>query len=325
VSADPFPILSIEAGWRDQAACRDADPRLFDYDPETDAVSTAEAAKRICAGCPVRAACLSYALSLPAEDDSVGIFGGLTPAGRADRRTRQAEQRSPSGNRSWGLGADPAFARISFDLATGIGVQSAAEALGITGRTLQRSWKRHGLGPLRLGRTLRLDVAPYLIGRALRELGWIEHEARLSDLACEPEFAVSSFALAGELGTIRAAKQLGVNTSVLYRAWDRQALGRPPKPEGWTKQVMADRELVKQAFELAREHSILAAASALQVSTPTLRRAFAHHGLGHPHAGLEPSELRRRWSTEAAAEPDHHQRRQRRLHRARLAAKRRPL
>jgi len=322
VSAEPLTVLAFEAEWRDQAACRDADPRLFDYDPETDAESTGEPARRICAGCPVRTACLSSALSWPAEDDSVGIYGGLTPAERADRRAQETRQHFPAGNRSWGLGADPAFARISFDLATGIGVQAAAEALGVTGRTLQRSWKRHVLGPLRLGRTLRTDVAPYLTGRALRELGWIEHEARIGHLACDPEFAVSSFELAGEFGTIRAAKQLGVNTSVLYRAWDRQALGRLPKPQGWTKQFMADRELVEQAFGLAGEQSILAAASAFQVSAPTLRRAFAHHGLGHPHAGLDRSELRRRWSTEAEGEPDHHQRRQRRLHRARLAAER---
>ncbi len=262
MSAEPLTVLAFEAEWRDQAACRDADPRLFDYDPETDAESTGEPARRICAGCPVRTACLSSALSWPAEDDSVGIYGGLTPAERADRRAQETRQHFPAGNRSWGLGADPAFARISFDLATGIGVQAAAEALGVTGRTLQRSWKRHVLGPLRLGRTLRTDVAPYLTGRALRELGWIEHEARIGHLACDPEFAVSSFALAGELGTIRAAKP------------------------------------------------------------PTLRRAFAHHGLGHPHAGLDRSELRRRWSTEAEGEPDHHQRRQRRLHRARLAAER---
>src|SRR5262245_39831227 len=80
VSADPLAVRSLDADWRDQAACRDADPRLFDYDPETDPESTAEAAKGMCAGCPVSAACLSDALSLPPDDDCVGILGGLTPA-----------------------------------------------------------------------------------------------------------------------------------------------------------------------------------------------------------------------------------------------------
>jgi hypothetical protein len=323
MSAEPLPFRSIEPDWRDLAACRDADPRLFDFDPETDSESTAEPARQVCTDCPVRDDCRSYALSLPAEDDSVGILGGLTPAERAGRRAQQAKERSPSGRRPWRVAADPAFARISFELATGIGVERAAEALGVTARTLQRCWKRHGLGPLRLGRTLRPDIAPYLIRRALRELGWVDHEVRLGYLACDPEFAVSSFELAGEFGTIRAAKQLGVNTSVLYRAWDRQALGRPPKPLGWTKRFIADRELVVQAFEFAREQSILAAASAFQVSTPILRRAFVHHGLGHPHAGLDRAELKRRWSTQARDEPNHHNRQLRRLHRAHVAAERR--
>ncbi len=323
MSVEALPPLLPGGDWRDEAACRGADPRLFDYAPGTDSESSAEPAKRICMDCQVRADCLSYALSLLAEDDSVGIYGALTPAERSDRRVHETRQHFPGGRRSWGLAADPTFARVSFDLATGIGVLSAAEALGVTGRTLQRSWKRHGLGPLRLGRALRPDVAPYLIGRALRELGWVEEETSLSHFVNDPEFAVSAFELAGEFGTIRAAKRLGVNTSVLYRAWDRRALGRPPKPRGWTKRFTGDRELVEQAFELAREQSILAAASAFQVSAPTLRRAFARHGLGHPHAGLDRASLQRRWSIEAQGEPDHQNRQQRRLHRARLAAERR--
>lgn len=202
MSAEPFPPLLTGGGWRDQAACRDADPRLFDYDPETDSDSTAAPARRICADCRVQTACLRYALSQPAEDDCNGIYGGLTPAERSERRAREAGQRFPAGR-----------------------------------------------------------------GRG----------------------------------------------------------GRPTKPRGWVREFMADRALAEQAFQLAREQSILAAASAFQVSAPTLRRAFAHHGLGHPHAGLDRAELQRRWSTRARAEPDHHHRRQRRTYRARLAAERRAL
>jgi hypothetical protein len=64
-------------------------------------------------------------------------------------------------------------------------------------------------------------------------------------------------------------------------------------------------------------------ASAFQTSAPTLRRAFACHGFGHPHAGLDRAELQRRWSTKAKAEPDHRNRQQRRIYRARLAAEQR--
>jgi hypothetical protein len=317
VSAEVLPPLLPGDDWRGQAACRHADPRLFDFDPETDPEGVAEPARRICADCPVRADCLSYALSLPAEDDCAGIYGGLTPAERSRRRGPSASSLSPVGRRSWRLAADPTFARASFDLATGIGVERAAEALGVASRTLQRAWRRHGLGPHPAGRPAQPAAGPWLIQRAFRELGWAEHETRQGYLVDDPEFAVSSFRLAGTFGTIRAAKQLGVSTRLLYRAWDRQALGRPMRPEGWTKQFTCDRELVEQAFALAREQSILAAASAFQVSAPTLRRAFAHHGLGHPHAGLDRAELMRRWSTQAQDAPDHHHRRQRRSYRAR--------
>jgi len=235
VRAEPLTTLAPATDWRDLAACRDADPRLFDYDPEIDPGSKAEPARQICSGCQVRADCLSFALSQPAEDDSVGIYGGLTPAERSDQRVREARLRYP---------------------------------------------------------------------------------------AEDPEFAVSSFKLAGTLGTFRAAEQLGVSTRLLYHAGDEHKLGRSGKPASWTKQLMADRELVERALRLAREQSILAAASALQTSAPTLRRAFARHGLGHPHAGLDRAELQRRWNTKAKAEPDHRNRQQRRIYRARLAAER---
>jgi hypothetical protein len=46
-------------------------------------------AKRVCEGCPVRSACLSWALSLPATDTAV--WGGLSPSQRlATKRRRRA-------------------------------------------------------------------------------------------------------------------------------------------------------------------------------------------------------------------------------------------
>jgi hypothetical protein len=119
----------------------------------------------------------------------------------------------------------------------------------------------------------------------------------------------------------RAAALLGVAESTLYRAWDRHHLGRPTIPADATRRFVADRVLVEQAFQVARERSILAAASAFQTSPVTLRRAFARHGLGHPHAGLDRRELQRRWTTQPG--PDHRNRAERRASRARQAADRR--
>jgi WhiB family redox-sensing transcriptional regulator len=62
--------------WLARAACQDEDPELFfpisDLGPGAQQVANAKA---VCARCPVRAECLSYAL-----DNGLGngIFGGTT-------------------------------------------------------------------------------------------------------------------------------------------------------------------------------------------------------------------------------------------------------
>jgi WhiB family redox-sensing transcriptional regulator len=306
--------------WQDQAACRDDETGLFDYDPETDSARKAQAAKAICAGCQVRGACLGFALSQPADEDTIGIYGGLTPAQRYDLRQREPQPAEP--RRPWYPAADPTFARVSFALATEIGVEPTAEALGVANRTLHRAWKRHGLGPRpTTAEPAHPGAAPWLVEDALRRLGRQSLQARSHYLIADPEFAASSFELAGRLGSVRAAERLGVNTTTLYRAWDRRELGRPASPPTWTRQLLNDPELAERAFAYARQTSILAAASEFQTSAPTLRRAFDRHDLGHPHAGLDPDELRRRWHE--APGPDHRNRIQRREYRARRATERR--
>ena len=58
------------AAWRAQAACRGTDPALF-YDPHPAAI---DAAKAVCARCPVRAACAAHAV---AAGEEFGVWGGL--------------------------------------------------------------------------------------------------------------------------------------------------------------------------------------------------------------------------------------------------------
>nr|WP_310278237.1 WhiB family transcriptional regulator [Haloactinomyces albus] len=62
--------------WRHRAACRDEDPELFfpvsDMGPGARQV---EQAKAVCARCPVRSACLNYAVDNGLHH---GIFGGTT-------------------------------------------------------------------------------------------------------------------------------------------------------------------------------------------------------------------------------------------------------
>jgi WhiB family transcriptional regulator, redox-sensing transcriptional regulator len=70
-----------EQDWQERALCAQTDPEAFF--PEKGG-STREA-KRICAGCEVRAECLEYALQ---QDERFGIWGGLSE--RERRRLRRA-------------------------------------------------------------------------------------------------------------------------------------------------------------------------------------------------------------------------------------------
>jgi WhiB family transcriptional regulator, redox-sensing transcriptional regulator len=312
--------LPLADDWRAQAACRDSDIGLFDYDPDSDPEAKATAAKQICAGCQVRDACRDSALAQPAADDTIGIYGGLTPSERVELRDRNLQQRAKRARESWRLGADPRFARVTHELAAQIGVEAAASELGVHARTLQRAWQRHRLDPHAPIPPPRPEAARWLVAGALERLGWTEHDTARYWPITDPEFAASAFELAGKVGGFGAAEQLGTSTTTLYRAWDRHQLGRPERPQRWTQQLISDRALAERAFAHARQTSILATASEFQTSAPTLRRAFARHGLGHPHAGLDPAELRQRWHERPG--PDHRNRQQRRAYRARLAAQR---
>ncbi len=77
--------------WRQHAACRDMDTDLFFPNGETgDALEQAEAAKAVCARCPVREECLEFAL---VTNQQYGIFGGLTETERKSLRRRRARER----------------------------------------------------------------------------------------------------------------------------------------------------------------------------------------------------------------------------------------
>lgn len=72
------------ADWRLDAACRDLDTAIFF--PDTD--DEADLAKAVCASCPVREACLNFAL-VTRQDD--GVWGGLDENERKRVRRRRQE------------------------------------------------------------------------------------------------------------------------------------------------------------------------------------------------------------------------------------------
>jgi len=82
-----------EGGWRRHAACRGEDPELFfPVGSAGPALAQIAEAKAVCARCPVRDACLNFALS---SGQDYGIWGGLSEDARRDlRRRRQRATRS---------------------------------------------------------------------------------------------------------------------------------------------------------------------------------------------------------------------------------------
>lgn len=72
--------------WREDAACRSADPELFFSSSSRDI----EAARAYCASCPVREPCLGDAMD---REESNGVWGGMSEDERraaAVRRTTAA-------------------------------------------------------------------------------------------------------------------------------------------------------------------------------------------------------------------------------------------
>lgn len=63
--------IANDEPWMEQAICPQTDPELFF--PEKG--SSTKEAKRVCLDCPVREACLSYAMR---TDQRFGVFGGLS-------------------------------------------------------------------------------------------------------------------------------------------------------------------------------------------------------------------------------------------------------
>ncbi|MFG3286287.1 WhiB family transcriptional regulator [Streptomyces sp. NPDC048111] len=96
------PAREDQAGpWHAEAVCRRDEAGLFfapSKEPTAARLSREEAAKRVCARCPVMVECREHALLMP---EPYGVWGGLTAAERrvviARRRRREVElKKSPS-------------------------------------------------------------------------------------------------------------------------------------------------------------------------------------------------------------------------------------
>lgn len=68
------------SGWRRDAACREIPPDLFFGEPGE--LGHYREARLVCAGCPVRDACLADVLAWERPGQRHGVVGGLTPPQR---------------------------------------------------------------------------------------------------------------------------------------------------------------------------------------------------------------------------------------------------
>ncbi len=79
--------------WREDAACRGADPGLFFPEPTVGRGDGGHEARAVCQGCPVIADCRAYADS---QTVLYGIWAGEGEGARQRRRWRSSKQRRRS-------------------------------------------------------------------------------------------------------------------------------------------------------------------------------------------------------------------------------------
>lgn len=77
-------VAAARRTWHDDARCRGEDALLFfgpnAFEPKHERIARENAAKRLCAECPVLVPCRQHALE---QGEAYGVWGGL---GEADRR-----------------------------------------------------------------------------------------------------------------------------------------------------------------------------------------------------------------------------------------------
>lgn len=118
--------MSDPRDWQDGALCAQTDPELWFPGVGEPAIP----AKRICAVCPVREACLDYALA--AGPRIYGIWGGTTEKERRQLRTVPR----PSGPRETTLARQRRVEQLTL---LGWSVEQIAVELGVSSKTVIRA------------------------------------------------------------------------------------------------------------------------------------------------------------------------------------------
>jgi WhiB family redox-sensing transcriptional regulator len=213
--------------WRQQAACRQADPELFF--PESSAGNSHQVthAREICAGCQVRQPCLDTALHGPqAHNDQHGIFAGTTAKQRSTLRGR------PSMAQGTRFLQDRAAAQEALALANQVSIDRAAQQLGVSKQALRRAFDEHGLGQPTV----------------------FQGGPQRSRFYHDAEAARRAWQRAAAVGINQTRKELGVSDRALRNAWQHHGLGLPPRPSARPGHPPAAQRRLDPAFvKLNRE------------------------------------------------------------------------
>ena len=86
------PVRTVDSDWRRNAACTGEDPELFfPIGSAGPAARQTQQARQVCQGCPVRLACLEWALQVGAD---YGVWGGMSEDDRQSLRRRSRSTRA---------------------------------------------------------------------------------------------------------------------------------------------------------------------------------------------------------------------------------------
>ncbi len=257
------------------AACGDQDLELFYPDPGDQAAE--QAAKQVCAACPVKQPCLEMALQ---TGDQHAILGGTTPQqrGRLRRQRQEAHARQQAAQRATAAtGIDPAEVK-----APG-GRSMAAHLRGDASATV-RAWELcRSAGTAHVARLLGVHVTD--LHKALAHWGLEVPKLRQpAEILTDPVAAREAFGLVEQVGWVKGAQQLHVHRRTLRAAFQRWGLGEPVPPPGpcAPSRVARDRAAAKEALELAIQVGVTRAAEELGVNRVTLYLAWRRWGLGRP-------------------------------------------
>jgi WhiB family transcriptional regulator, redox-sensing transcriptional regulator len=282
------------------AACGPEDLELFYPEPGDQAAE--QAAKAICAACPVREACLDMAL---ATGDQHAILGGTTPAERIPlRRQRQViHAREKAAERATAAtGIDPA------DIRGPVGRSMRAHLFGDASATV-RAWE--------LCKTAGTSHVAALIGVHVTDLHaalahWgleVPNLHKPAELVHDPAKAREAFALVEQVGWVKAAREVGVARRTLRAAFAQWGIGEPVHrgPRAPTR-LATDRAAAEEALELAVQVGTSRAAERFGVNPATLYCAWKRWGLERPTDRPEGARraLERKLAAARRADPERH-------------------